>query len=208
METSSSVASETCTASAASNDRITGYAIDGSACAEKEWKMSRKLILMFAVVLTLGSLATATVKPDFSGAWTMDRARSFGLPGNMQQTMTVKQTADQMEVETRLIQPGNERTQKDTYILDGKEYDFAPLAPPNAPANAPAPKGKRTSKWLSDGTGIIAEEAITNETPKGPATTNIIKKWTFTAAGELTIAFFVDGPNGSYEAKRIFTKKK
>ena len=170
--------------------------------------MTRKVTIVFAFVLTFGSLATATLKPDFGGDWTMDRARSFGLPGNMQQTMTVKQTPTQLEVETKLMQPGNERIVKDTYVLDGKEYEFSPPVPPTAPPNAPAPKGKRTSKWLSDGNGIIAEEAITNETPKGPATTNIIKKWTFTAEGEVTIAMFVDGPNGSYEAKRIFTKKQ
>src|SRR4030095_15834401 len=117
--------------------------------------MSRKLILVFAFVLTLGSLATATLKPDFTGDWAMDRARSFGLPGNMQQTMTVKQTAEQIEVETKLIQPGNERVVKDTYVLDGKEYEFAPPVPPNAPADAPKPKGKRTSSWLPKGDGIV-----------------------------------------------------
>ena len=169
--------------------------------------MARKLTMLVAFVLILGSLATAAVKPDFGGEWVMDRARSFGIPGNMQQTMTVKQTADQMEVETRLIQPGNERTVKDTYVFDGKEYEFSPLVPPNAPAGAPAPKGKRTTNWMPNGGGIIATEVITNETPKGPVTTNIIKKWTFTGAGELTIAFFIDGPNGSFEAKRIFAKK-
>jgi len=78
-------------------------------------------------------------KPNFAGAWTMDRARSFGLPGNMNQTMTVTQKDDQIDIETKLMQPGNERTQKDTYILDGKEHDFTPPVPPNAPAGAPAP---------------------------------------------------------------------
>jgi hypothetical protein len=166
--------------------------------------MTRKLIIVLASVLALGSLATATVKPDFSGDWVMDRARSFGLPADMQMTMTVKQTPAQIEVETKLMQPGNERVQKDTYVLDGKEYDFTPLAPPNAP---PA-KGKRTSNWLPDGNGMIANEVTTADSPKGPVTTNIIKKWTFTAEGELTIAMFVDNPQVSYEAKRIFVRKK
>ena len=169
--------------------------------------MTRKLTLSLAFVFAFGCLATATVKPDFTGEWAMDRARSFGLPANMQQTMSVKQTADQLEVETKLIQPGNERTVKDVYMLDGKEYDFSPPVPANAPPNTPGPKGKRTSNWMPDGNGIIANEVITAETPKGTVTTNIAKKWTFTGASELTIAFFVDGPNGSYEAKRIFTKK-
>lgn len=160
------------------------------------------------LVLVFCCLAFAMAKPDFNGAWVMDRARSFGLPGNMQQTMTVKQTAEQIEIETKLIQPDNERTVKDTYVLDGKEYDFTPPVPPNAPAGAPAPKGKRTATWLSSGEGILVTEVTTVETPKGTATTQVVKKWTFTGDGELTIASFVDGPNGSYEAKRIFTKKK
>ena len=166
--------------------------------------MTRKLIIVLTFVLVLGSLATATVKPDFTGDWVMDRARSFGLPADMQMTMTVKQTPTQIEVETKLIQPGNERVQKDTYVLDGKEYDFTPPAPPNGPAA----KGKRISNWLPDGNGMIANEVTNAETPKGTVTTNIVKKWTFTAEGELTIAMFVDNPQVSYEAKRIFTKKK
>jgi len=169
--------------------------------------MIRKLSFCGALVLVFSCLTLAAAKPDFNGAWVMDRARSFGLPGNMQQTMTVKQSADQFEVETKLIQPGNERTVNDTYILDGKEYDFAPPVPPTAPADAPKPKGKRTSKWLPNGDGILVTEVTTTETPKGTATTQVVKKWTYTAEGELTIAFFVDGPNGSYEAKRIFSRK-
>jgi len=169
--------------------------------------MLRKSIFACVLVFAFTCVASTAVKPDFSGSWVMDRARSFGIPANMTQTMTVKQTADKMEVETKLIQPGSERTVNDTYVFDGKEYEFAPPVPPNAPANVAAPKGKRTTNWLPNAEGIIANETITNETPKGPVTTQIVKKWTFTAEGELTIAFFVDGPNGSYEAKRIFTKK-
>ncbi len=151
--------------------------------------MKLKLISATAIVLAVCFFAMATPKPNFSGAWVMDRGRSFGLPGNMQQTMTVSQTEDQMEVETRLIQPDNERTIKDT------------------PPNAPPAKGKRTANWLPDGNGILVNEVVTTETPKGPVTTQVTKKWTLTGDGELTIALYVDGPNGSYEAKRIFTKK-
>ena len=170
--------------------------------------MTRKLILRCAFVLAFGYLSTASVKPDFNGTWVMDRARSFGLPNNMQQTMSVKQTADQIEVETKLIQPDNERIVKDTYVLDGKEYEFVAPVPPNAAPDTPKPRGKRSSSWLPNGDGIMVTEVTTTEAPKGTATTQVVKKWTFTAEGELTIAIFVDGPNGSYEAKRIFTRKK
>src|SRR6185295_4871990 len=121
--------------------------------------------ILCSSMLVVSFLSFAAVKPDFNGAWTMDRERSFGLPGNMQQSMTVKQNGDQVEVETKLIQPGNERTVKDSYILDGKEYEFAPPVPPNAPADAPKPKGKRTSKWLPNGEGIMVTEITTTETP-------------------------------------------
>ena len=167
----------------------------------------KRITLVGILIAAFAGLALAVVKPDFNGSWVMDRGRSFGMPANMQSTMTVNQTADQIEVETKLIQPGNERSVKDTYILDGKEYDFSPPVPPTTPADAPKPKGKRTAAWLPKGEGIIVTEVTTSETPKGPATTQVVKKWTFTGESELTIAYFVDGPNGSYEAKRIFTKK-
>jgi hypothetical protein len=169
--------------------------------------MMRKIVVSGVFVMALCFVVIVSAKPDFSGAWVMDRQRSFGIPANMQQSMTVKQTPTQLEVETKLIQPNNERTIKDTYVLDGKEYEFTPPTPPNTAPNTPAPQGKRTSNWLPNGEGITAAEAITTQTDKGPVTTQITKKWTFSGEGELTIAFFVDGPNGSYEAKRIFTRK-
>jgi hypothetical protein len=165
--------------------------------------MIRTTIIGCTLLIALCYTAIVFAKPDFSGSWVMDRARSFGLPGNMEQSMTVKQSGDQMEVETKLIQPNNERTQKDTYFLDGKEYEFTPAAPPNQTP----PKGKRTAKWLPNGDGIIVTEITTAETPKGPATTQVVKKWTFTAEGEVTIAHFVDAPTVSYELKRIFVRK-
>ena len=166
-----------------------------------------KPISALAAVLVVCFLAVATPKPNFNGAWVMDRARSFGLPGDMQQTMTVTQTEDQIEVETRLSQPGNERTVKDTYVLDGKEHEFTPPAPVNASPNTPPVRGKRKANWLPDGISLVVNEVTTAETPKGPATTQVTKKWSFTGDGELTIALYVDAPTVSYEAKRIFTRK-
>jgi hypothetical protein len=133
----------------------------------------------------------------------MDRARSFGLPGNMNQTLTINQKDDQIELETKLIQPDNERTVKDTYVLDGKEHEFTPQVAPNQP---PA-KGKRTANWLPGDKGITVTEVTTAETPKGPVTTQVVRKWTMSSQGELVIDMYVDNPNISYEAKRIFTKQ-
>lgn len=165
--------------------------------------MGRSL-LVTAAIFVLSVLALAAAKPNFSGTWTMDRARSFGLPPDMTQTLTIVQKEDRIEVETKLIQPNNERTVKDTYVLDGKEYDFTPVTPPNAP---PA-TGKRSSIWLPGDKGIQVTDVTTAETPKGPVKTQTMRKWTLTAQGELIVDMYVDNPNISYEAKRIFIKQQ
>ena len=165
--------------------------------------MVRKTLLIAAAIVALSVIALAATKPNFSGTWTMDRARSFGLPANMNQTLTIAQKDDQIELETKLIQPGNERTVKDTYILDGKEHEFTPQVPPNQP---PA-KGKRTTVWLPGDRGLQITEVITSETEKGPVTSQNVRKWTISGQGELVIDMYVDNPNVSYEAKRIFIKQ-
>lgn len=162
-----------------------------------------KTLLMTAAILVLSVIALAAAKPNYTGTWTMDRARSFGLPGDMTQTLTITQKDDRIELETKLIQPNNERTIKDTYVLDGKEYDFTPLVPPNQP---PA-TGKRTAVWLPGERGIQVTDVTTAETPKGTVKTQTVRKWTISSQGELVIDMYVDNPNVSYEAKRIFIKQ-
>jgi len=165
--------------------------------------MAAKTLLIAAAIIALSVMALAATKPNFSGNWTMDRARSFGLPSNMNQTLVVTQKDDQIELETKLIQPGNERSVKDTYILDGKEHEFTPQVPPNQP---PA-KGKRTVTWLPGDRGLEITEVTTSQTDKGPVTSQVVRKWTMSGQGELVIDMYVDNPNISYEAKRIFIKQ-
>ncbi len=162
-----------------------------------------RTLLMTAAIFVLSVIALAAAKPNYTGTWTMDRARSFGLPADMTQTLTVTQKDDRIELETKLIQPNNERTVKDTYVLDGKEYDFTPLVPPNQP---PA-TGKRTAVWLPGERGIQVTDVTTAETPKGTVKTQTVRKWTISSQGELVIDMYVDNPNVSYEAKRIFIKQ-
>ena len=165
--------------------------------------MTRKMLLIPAVIMTLSVLAFAATKPNFGGIWTMDRARSFGLPGNMNQILTITQKDEQIDLETKLIQPDNERVVKDTYIIDGKEHEFTP----QVPANQPPAKGKRTAVWLPGDRGIQVTEVTTSETPKGTVTSQMVRKWTMSSEGELVIDMYVDNPNISYEAKRIFKKQ-
>jgi hypothetical protein len=165
--------------------------------------MAKKLLIASAAIMALSILAIAATKPNFSGTWTMDRARSFGMPGDMNQTLTITQKDDQIEIETKISQPNNERTIKDTIVLDGKEHDFTPPVPPGQP---PA-KGKRTATWLPNDLGMTVTDVTTVQTPKGEVTTQNMRKWVISRAGELVIDSYVDNPNYSYEAKRIFKKQ-
>jgi hypothetical protein len=157
--------------------------------------MARKTLLTVAAMMTLSLIAFAAAKPNFSGTWTMDRGRSFGLPNDMNQTLTIVQKDDQIEVETKISQPNNDKTVKDTYVLDGKEYDLTPPA-----------KGKRSAVWLPGDRGIQVTDVTITDSPKGPIQSQIVRKWTM-SGGELVIDMYVDNPNVSYEAKRIFIKK-
>jgi len=157
--------------------------------------MAKKTLLTVAAMMTLSLIAFAAAKPNFSGTWTMDRARSFGLPNDMNQTLTVVQKDDQLEVETKITQPNNDRTVKDTYVLDGKEYDLTPPA-----------KGKRSAVWLPGERGIQVTDVTITDSPQGPVQSQIVRKWTMSGS-ELVIDMYVDNPNVSYEAKRIFVKK-
>jgi hypothetical protein len=167
--------------------------------------MRRKLMMssitVLALVVSMG--VAAAQKPNFSGTWVMDRSRSIGLPPGMEQTMTVTQTGDKIELETKLITAQGERVIKDSYTLDGKEADFTPQGP-----TGPSGKGKRKATWLPRGNGIVVNEEATTEGEKGPVTTGLVRKWILSPDGAtLTIDMYYDGPNGSYETKRIFLKK-
>ena len=137
--------------------------------------MAKKLLLAFAAMMVLSMIALAATKPNFSGTWNMDRARSFGMPGDMTQVLTITHKDNSLEVETKIIQPNNERTIKDTIIVDGKEHEFQPPAPPGGQA---PPKGKRTANWLPGDTGITVTDITTSQTPKGEVTTQNLRKWT------------------------------
>ena len=160
-------------------------------------------VFVVTVVLSLGLIVPAADKPDFSGTWALDKNNSIGLPPGMDQTMTVVQTGDKIELETKLVTAQGERVVKDVYTLDGKEAEFTPQGP-----QGPAGKGKRKAGWLPRGNGIVVNEETTVETDKGPVTQQLTRKWILSPDGTtLTIDMYHDTPRGQFETKRIFVKK-
>jgi hypothetical protein len=166
--------------------------------------MKPKLVISCAVaVLILLQVALALPKPDFSGTWVMDTNRSFSNPPGLEQTLMVAHTNDQIKVESKLkTQQQGEQTINETYTLDGKETEFAPLGAP------PGAKGKRTASWLPGGRGAVIEDVVTSDSPNGPVTRKTIRKWTLSPDGHtLTVDYYFDDQRGSFEAKRVFVKK-
>src|SRR6266550_8784407 len=108
--------------------------------------MKKRWLLISIIWLAAATtLALAFQKPTFSGDWTMDRDRSFGLPPNVRQSMKVVHNGDQIDLETRISTPEGESTIKDSYMVDGKEREFTPQG---TKGPIPGSKGKRTANWL------------------------------------------------------------
>jgi hypothetical protein len=161
------------------------------------------LLLLAATVVAAATLA----RPNFSGTWELDQSRSHSIPPDIKQTMTVAHDGDRITVETKIISPQGERVVKDSYTLDGKESEFAPPAPPNAPADAPAPKGKRTGRWMANDRGFIVEEEVVNQTPQGPDTTLFARKWMTWPDGTISIEIITERGGNAFNSRRIFVKK-
>ncbi len=159
---------------------------------------------MLSVVLAFAFCGVAAAgKVDLSGTWALDKGRSEGLPPDMDQTLTVKQAGDRVDVEAKISGPQGEQTVRDSYVLDGKAKDFTP-----ALVGGGTGKGKRTSAWTAEGDGFDAAEEATLEGPEGAETVRATRRWRVSPDGRtLTIEMSFEGPNGVVNSKRVFTKK-
>jgi len=152
-------------------------------------------------LLCVLSLGVAADKPNFSGTWGLDKNKSFSNPPGFDQTMTITHGGDQIKIEGKQTTAHGEFPINESYTLDGKPADFTPPNPPNA-------KGKRKASWLPNNRGFIVEDEITSDSPNGPTTQQITRKWLLARNGNtLTIDYYFDRPTGSGESKRVFVKK-
>jgi hypothetical protein len=161
--------------------------------------MKRQLLIITSVALTLG-LAIVSAKADFNGDWTMDKSRTEGLPPDVEQTMTIKQTGDTLDIVTKVTADSGDQTVPVTYVLDGKTVEY------QTSRQGLEGKGKRTGKWTSDGFEVNEEESLNG--PQGPVVVQFSRKWTMQPDGKtVVIVMDIKGPNGSQTIKRTFVKK-
>ncbi len=134
--------------------------------------MKRSLLFGAFLALVVVSLAFAQGKPNFSGTWTLDPAKSEmgggggrGMGGG---TMTVTQDDKQLTVERTM----GENTMKSVYNLDGTET-----------THESARGGKMTSTTKWDGSKLVV--TTKGEGPNGPMERT--QTWSLNADGTLTI---------------------
>jgi hypothetical protein len=157
-----------------------------------------------ALIGALAFLPASAVQTDFTGTWVLDTSRSEGLPEGLEQTMTVKQSGDRIEVETHTKTPMGERRTQDVFVLDGQEADFQPVL--NVEVSV---TGKRTARWSEDRNGIEATERATAQGPQGEFTLTSVRKWTLAPGGDtLTIELTSNGPQGEMNSTRVFTRQR
>lgn len=168
----------------------------------------RYTISLTSFLLALSILiapAAAPARPDFSGRWELDSAKSEGLPPDMKQSMTVKQTGDRIEVETKISGPEGDRTVNDTYTLDGKPAEFTPAV---IAGGGKAKKGTRSASWSADGSGMDISEEAEVENSEGTDTIKGKRIWRLSQGGKvLTIEIDLAGEKGAIKSKRVYKKQ-
>ncbi|HLL76195.1 MAG TPA: hypothetical protein VK421_13155 [Pyrinomonadaceae bacterium] len=156
--------------------------------------------------LALGASAAAAAKANFAGTWVLDLSRSEGqFPPGLEQTYTITQEGDKLDLSLKQKTPQGERTLTDTIVLDGKQVAFNPPPPP---PNQPQPRnGKRTARWLADG-GVEIIDTWDIDTQDGPDTFEMKRKWTLAPDGKtFTIEQNFKGTYGLSQTKRVFVKQ-
>jgi hypothetical protein len=159
------------------------------------------------ITALIGALAfppATAAQTDFTGTWVLDTSRGAGLPEGMEQTITVKQSGDRIEVESRMKTPMGERQTRDVFVLDGQESDFQPVF--NVEVSA---VGKRTARWSEGRSGFESTERVTAQGPPGEITLTSVRRWALAPDGDtLIIELTSNGPQGEMKSTRVFARQK
>ena len=146
--------------------------------------MNRIAILALSAAVVIPFTARAQTKPDFSGTWTMDAAKSDPAPqgrgGGGGGSQAIKQTATELSVETQ----GRQGPQTMVYKLDGSTSTNKVMG------RGGEQEVKSTAKW--DGATLVIETTrdiqgmsiTTKETRKMDGATMVVETATSTPQGE------------------------
>jgi hypothetical protein len=170
--------------------------------------MRRSLVAACAALAALTLLcvaAGAAAKANYNGVWVLDLSRSEGLPAGFEQTVTITQADDKLDLVIKQKTPQGERVINENHVLDGKEIEFKPSVAPNQP---PPKNAKRVSKWTADGAGVEIVDNYDVDTPDGVITVVVKRTWRLAADGKtMTVVQDVKGTMGASQTKRVYNKQ-
>jgi len=158
-----------------------------------------KHALLFAMLgaVILPFTTSAQGKPDFSGTWTMDAAKSDPAPagrgggGGAAATVTIKQTATELTVQSE----GRQGPQTMTYKLDGSESKNEQMGRGGAMTVV------SKAKW--DGASLVIESS--REIQGMSITTKEVR--TLDSGGkEMKVQTTIQTPQGEQKRNVVYTK--
>jgi hypothetical protein len=157
--------------------------------------MKRVLLLAATMAVILPFVAHAQGKPDFSGTWTLDTAKSDPAPagrgGGGAATLTIKQTGTELSIASE----GRQGPQTMIYKLDGSESTNQMMGRGGAAAV------KSVAKW--DGSSLVIE--TTRELNGMSITSKEVRKLD-SGGKEMQVETTAQTPNGEQKRKVVYTK--
>jgi hypothetical protein len=159
--------------------------------------MRRVFVAALVAAVVIPFTARAQGKPDFSGTWTMDAAKSDPAPqgrgggGGGGGSVTIKQTATELAITSE----GRGGPQTMTYKLDGSESTNQVMG------RGGAQEVKSKAKW--DGSSLVID--TTREIQGMSITQHDVRK--LDAGGkEMTVETTTQTPQGEMKRKVVYTK--
>jgi hypothetical protein len=157
--------------------------------------MKRALLFAILGAVILPFTASAQGKPDFSGTWTLDAARSdpppAGRGGGGAGTLTIKQTGTELSIQTE----GRQGPQTMTYKLDGSESKNEQMGRGGAQTIA------SKAKW--DGASLVIDS--TREIQGMSITTHEVRKLD-SGGKEMKVETTIQTPQGEQKRNVVYTK--
>ena len=159
--------------------------------------MKRALLLAMLGAVILPFTAGAQGKPDFSGTWTMDAAKSDPAPagrgggGGGAASVTIKQTGTELTIQSE----GRQGPQTMTYKLDGSESKNEQMGRGGATTVV------SKAKW--DGASLVIESS--REIQGMSITTKEVR--TLDSGGkEMKVQTTIQTPQGEQKRNVVYTK--
>jgi len=159
-------------------------------------------------LLALCAVLTAWAASDFSGTWALDKAKSdpirMGRPGggggggDIDVTLAIKQTANEITITRKMTVGGEDRTSEQKFTLDGKE------------STNPAPMGRGEFKAKANlqGDKLTIEGTQKMSTPQGDFEIGVKEEYVLSDGGKvLTVTSTRSTPQGDRTSKQVYNLK-